>query len=62
MLFGSSIADHANLLNYRNLVKRVNNQVKQVKKVKTSENFKNWLKTNKICLNISKTEVILFKS
>lgn len=57
MLFGSSIADHANLLNYRNLVKRVNNQVKQ-----DLENLKNWLKTNKICLNISKTEVILFKS
>ena len=57
MLFGSSIADHANLLNYRNLVKRVNNQMKQ-----GLENFKNWLKTNKICLNISKTEVILFKS
>ena len=57
MLFGSSIPDHANLLNYRNLVKRVNNQVKQ-----DLENLKNWLKTNKICLNISKTEVILFKS
>ena len=38
-------------------MKRVNNQVKQ-----DLENLKNWLKTNKICLNISKTEVILFKS
>ena len=39
MLYGSSIADHANLLNYRNLEKRVNNQMKQ-----DLENLKNWLK------------------
>ena len=46
-----------NLLNYNNSLKRINKQVKQDLK-----NLTNWLHANKICLNISKTEVVLLKS
>ena len=46
-----------NLLNYNNSLKRINKQVKQDLK-----NLTNWLNANKICLNISKTEVVLLKS
>ena len=48
--------DDTNLLNYNNSVNRMNKQVK-----KDLKNLRNWLNTNKICLNVSKTEVILFK-
>ena len=50
-------ADDTNLLNYNNSVKRMNKQVNQDLK-----NLTNWLNANKICLNVSKTEVVLFKS
>ena len=50
-------ADDTNLLNYNNSVKRMNKQVNQDLK-----NLTNWLKSNKIFLNVSKTEVALFKS
>ena len=46
-------ADDANLLYYNNSVKRMNKQVNQDLK-----NLTNWLNTNNICLNISKTEVV----
>ena len=49
-------ADDTNLLNYNNSVKRMNKQVNQDLK-----NLTNWLNAKKICLNVSKTEV-LFKS
>ena len=48
--------DDTNLLNYNNSVKRMNKQVNQDLK-----NLTNWLNANKICLNVSKTEVALFK-
>ena len=50
-------ADDTNLLNYNNSVKRMNKQVNQDLK-----NLANWLNANKICLNVSKTEAVLFKS
>ena len=50
-------ADDTNLLNNKNSVKRINEEANQDLK-----NLKNWLNGNKICLNISKTEVALFKS
>ena len=50
-------ADDTNLLDYKNLVKRMNKQVNQDLK-----NVTNWLQANKICLNVSKIEVVLFKS
>ena len=46
-------ADDTNLLNYNNSVKRMNKQVNQDLK-----NVTNWLDANKICLNVSKTEVV----
>ena len=49
-------ADDTNLLNYNTSMKRMNKQVNQDLK-----NLTNWLKANKICLNVSKTEVVLFK-
>ena len=45
--------DDTNLLNYNNSVKRMNKQVKQDLK-----NLTDWLNRNKICLNISKAEVV----
>ena len=50
-------ADDSNLLNYNNSVKKMNKQVNQDLK-----NLANWLNSNKICLNISKREVVLYKS
>ena len=50
-------SDDTNLLNLNNSVKRMNKQVNQDLK-----NLTNWLKANKICLFISKTEVVLLKS
>ena len=50
-------ADDTNLLNYNNSVKRMNKQVNQALK-----NLTNWLNANKISLNVSKAEVVLFKS
>ena len=49
-------AGDANLLNCNKTVKRMNKQVNQDLK-----NLTNWLNAKKICLNVSKTEV-LFKS
>ena len=49
--------DNTNFLNYNNSVKRMNKQVNQDLK-----NLTNWLNANKICLNVSKSEVVLFKS
>ena len=46
-------AKDTNLLNYNNSVKRMNKQVNQDLKSLT-----NWLNANKICLNVSKTEVV----
>ena len=50
-------ADDTNLLNYNDSVKRMNKQVYQDLKKLT-----NWLNANKTCLNVSKTEAVLFKS
>ena len=50
-------ADDTNLLNYNNLVKRMNKQVHQDLK-----NLTNWLNANKIFLNVGKREVVSFKS
>ena len=45
------------LLNYNNSVKRMNKQVNQDLK-----NPADWLNANKICPNVTKTEVVIFKS
>ena len=50
-------ADDSNLLNYNNSVKKMNKQVNQ-----DLTNLANWLNPNKNCLNISKREVVLYKS
>ena len=50
-------ADDTNLLSYNNSAKRMNKKVNQDLKILT-----NWLNLNKVCLNVSKTEVALFKS
>ena len=50
--------DDTNLLNYNNnSVNRMNKQSNQ-----DLGNLTNWVNANKICLNINKTEVFLFKS
>ena len=49
-------ADDTNPLNYNNSVKRMIKQVNQ-----NSKNLTNWLNANKICLNVIKAEVVLFK-
>ena len=49
--------DDTNLPNYNNSVKRTNKQVNQDLK-----NLTNWLNANKVCLNVSKAELVLFKS
>ena len=49
-------ADDTNLLNYNNSVKRMNKQI-----IQDLKNLTNWLNANKICQNVSKTEVVLFK-
>ena len=50
-------ADDTNVLHYNNSVKRMNKQVNQYLK-----NLTNWLNGNKSFLNVSKTEVVLFRS
>ena len=50
-------ANDTNLLNFNNSIKKVNKQVSYDLKY-----LSYWLKANKICLNVSKTEVVLFKS
>ena len=49
--------DETNLLNFSNSIKTINKQVNYDLK-----NLTNWLNANKICLNVSKTELVLFKS
>ena len=50
-------ADDASFLNFNHSVKKVNKEDKYEPK-----NLNNWLNANKICLNISKIEVVPFKS
>ena len=50
-------ADDTNLLNCDNSIKKINKQVGHDLKYTSY-----WLNTNKICRNVSKTEVVLFKS
>ena len=50
-------ADDTNLLNFNSCVKSINKQVKCGLK-----NLPNWLKANKISLDIGKTELVLFTS
>ena len=50
-------ADDTNLLSFNNSIKKINKQVGHDLKY-----LSNWLNANKICLNFSKTEVVLFKS
>ena len=56
-LQGPSFADDTNLLNFSHSTKNMNEQVNYDLK-----NLNNWLKANEICFNVSKTEVVLFKS
>ena len=51
------LADDTNLINFNSSVKFINKQVH--KDLKT---LSNWLNENKISLNVSKTEVVLYKS
>ena len=50
-------ADDTNLLNFNSCVKYINKQVNCDLK-----NLLNWLKANKISLNVGKTELVLFTS
>ena len=50
-------ADDTNLLNFNSCVKSINKQVNYDLK-----NLLNWLKANKISLNVGKTELVLFTS
>ena len=50
-------ADETNLINFNSSIKVINKQVN--KDLKT---LSNWLNVNKICLNVSKTELVLFRS
>ena len=50
-------ADDTNQINFNSFIKVINKQVK--KDLKT---LSNWLNANKICLNVSKTELFLFRS
>ena len=50
-------ADDTNLLNFNSCVKSINKQVNYDLK-----NLSNWLKANKILLNVGKTELMLFTS
>ena len=49
-------ADDTNLLNFNHSIKKMNKQVNCDLK-----NLNNWLNANKISLNLSKTDVVLFK-
>ena len=46
-----------NLINFNSSIKVINKQVTKDLKI-----LSNWLSANKICLNVSKTEVVLFRS
>ena len=50
-------ADDTNLLNFNIYVKSINKQVNYDLK-----NLSNWLKTNKILVNVGKTELVLYTS
>ena len=50
-------ANDANLINVNSSIKVINRQVN--KDLKT---LSNWLNANKICLNVSKTKLVLFRS
>ena len=50
-------ADDTNLLNFNNFIKKINKQVGHDLKY-----LSYWVNANKICLNVSKTEVVLLKS
>ena len=50
-------ADDTKLLNFNSCVKSINKQVNHDRK-----NLSNWLKANKISLNVGKTELVLFTS
>ena len=50
-------ADDTSLLNFNSCVKSINKQVKYYLK-----HLSNWLKANKILLNVGKTELLLFTS
>ena len=50
-------ADDTNILNFNDCVKSINKQINYDLK-----NLSNWLKANKISLNIGKTELVLFTS
>ena len=50
-------AGDTNLLNFNNSIKKINKPVGHDLK-----HLSYWLNANKICLNVSKTEVVLFKS
>ena len=50
-------ADDTDLLNFNNSIKKINNHVGHDLKY-----LSYWLNTNKTCLNVSKTEIVLFKS
>ena len=50
-------ADDTNLINFNSSIKVINKQVN--KDLKT---LSNWLNANKICFNVSKTELVLFRS
>ena len=50
-------AGDTNLLNFDNSIKKINKQVGHDLKY-----LSYWLNANKICLNVSETEVVLFKS
>ena len=49
--------DDTNLINFNSSIKVINKQVNEDLKT-----LSNWLNANKICLNISKTEIVLFRS
>ena len=50
--------DDTNLLNFNNSIKKISKQVGH----DLIKYLSNWINANKICLNFSKTEVVLFKS
>ena len=50
-------ADETNLLNFNSCVKSINKQVNYDLK-----NLANWLRANKVSLNVGKTELVLFTS
>ena len=50
-------ADDTNLINFNSSIKVINKQVNNDLKT-----LSNWLNENKICLNVSKTELVLFRS